>query len=264
VTWLERELVARRFTFERFAGARRVFDVDDAIWLTSNNSFTEDIVKHTHGVIAGNSFLAAHYRAAGAKVWIVPTSVDTNVWKPAARQDHDWTIGWIGTSSNLKYLYSIEEPIADFLSEQHECRLLVVSDKRPQFKTMLRNDFNFVRWSAGTEVQQLQMMNVGLMPLFDTEWELGKCACKMLLYMAVGIPTIASPVGSNREILNEANIGYAAHNANDWYQAIKQLFINREHAQLLGCSGRQLVEDRYSVSANVHKLANIFLSVSHC
>src|SRR6266851_2740925 len=98
ITWLERELVPRRHTLERFAGSKRFFDVDDAIWLTSDSAFSEEIALGSDGVIAGNRFLAEHYRRAGAKVWVVPTSINTQVWTPPPRKEKEpWVIGWIGT-----------------------------------------------------------------------------------------------------------------------------------------------------------------------
>src|SRR5229473_2942703 len=115
LTWLERELVPRRLTHEDRAGRKRVFDVDDAIWLTSDSGFSEEIAVRSHGVIAGNEFIAEHYRSVGARAWVVPTSIDTDRWqtrsKPAVRS---WTVGWTGTSSNLSALESLDEPLADF------------------------------------------------------------------------------------------------------------------------------------------------------
>ena len=124
ITWFRRELIPERFTLERLAGGRRIFDVDDAIWLLSDSGFSEKIVEVCDGVIAGNRWLAEHYERLGKQVWVVPTSVDTNVWKPAqtAATDH-WIVGWIGTASNLRYLQLIEEQIA---SPHHD--VLVRSD----------------------------------------------------------------------------------------------------------------------------------------
>ena len=101
-------------------------------------------------------------------------------------------------------------------------------------------------------------MNIGLMPLPFTEWSLGKCAFKMIIYMAVGIPVVVSPIGTNKNILQQADVGLAAATANDWYEALLLLFCNRKRAASLGSAGRQLVEDNYSVAKNAGALARIF------
>ena len=83
ITWLGRELISGRSSFEHLAGKKRVFDVDDAIWLPYGLDFSAEIAEQCEGVIAGNRFLAQHYESLGARVWLVPTSVDTDLWRPA-------------------------------------------------------------------------------------------------------------------------------------------------------------------------------------
>lgn len=259
LTWLERELVPRRFTFEHRAGSKRLFDVDDAIWLTGDPGFSEEIATNSYGVIAGNEFLAEHYRSAGARTWVVPTSIDTDRWQPRPRpQDDNWVIGWTGTSSNLPSLESLEEPLADFLAQHPQTKLLVVCDRRPSLRKIPPAQMAFERWSSAREVQLVQQMDVGLMPLPDTEWSLGKCAFKMIIYMAVGIPVVVSPIGANKDILQQADVGLAATAANDWYEAWRILFSDRTRAAELGGAGRQLVERNYSVAKNAKVLAGIF------
>src|SRR5713101_5180303 len=135
ITWLERELVPRRLTLEHWAGSKRLFDVDDALWLTGDSAFSEEIAIKSYGVVAGNEFLAEHYRSAGARAWVVPTSIDTDRWQPLPKpQDKTWVVGWTGTSSNLPCLESLEEPLADFLAQHPETKLVVVCDRTPSFK----------------------------------------------------------------------------------------------------------------------------------
>jgi len=262
VTWLGRELVSGRYSLEGWAGKKRVFDVDDAIWLPYSHDFSAEIVDHCDGVIAGNSFLAEHYEKLGAKVWLVPTSVDTEIWKP--RNDGprtEWTIGWIGSWSNLQFLYGIEEPLAEFLAEHPKARLLVVCDREPSFTKLPPDSWRYEQWSIQREVELVQRMNVGLMPLDDSNTARGKCGFKMLSYMSVGLPVVVSPVGVNREILELDQVGFAATSADDWHQTLERLFIDRRLGSQIGTAGRRVVQDHYSVSANAPKLTNIFREV---
>ena len=262
VTWLGRELVSGRFTLEGFAGKKRVFDVDDAIWQPGQSDFSAEIARHCEGVIAGNRFLAEHYERVGARVWLVPTSVDSRVWKPADRQAaQPWTIGWIGSWSNLKFLYGIEGPLAQFLNEHSQARLSIVCDRKPVLKEIPDDKWLFQRWSIENEVRMVQQMDVGLMPLDDSEMARGKCGFKMLSYMSVGLPVIVTPVGVNQEILSHDEVGFPATSANDWYAALERLFTEGGLGPRLGNSGRQVVEKYYSVTANAPKLARIFREV---
>ena len=262
ITWFRRELIPERSTLEHLAGGRRIFDVDDAIWLLRDSGFSEKIVASCDGVIAGNSWLADHYDKLGKQVWVVPSSVDTFVWRPAmTASTSPWIVGWSGTASNLRYLQLIEEPLAQFLAQYPGTRLRVVCDRRPELKLIPSGSWEFIKWSREAEVESIQTMNVGLMPLEDSDWARGKCAFKMLLYMACGLPVVVSPVGVNRELLLRAEIGFAALKPNDWFESLRQLLEDQTLSARLGAAGRSLVEAEYSVDANVPRLAKIFQQV---
>ncbi len=264
VTWFERELIPGRCTLEALSGRPRLFDVDDALWLLrSGDRFSERIVASCDGVIAGNEFLADHYRKTGVPVWVVPTSIDTDVWTPRpSPAGESWVIGWIGTSSNLPYLCAIEPVLRDFLRQHPEASLLVVCDEEPVFPTLPGDRWRFERWSSAREVGLVQTMDVGLMPLPDTDSARGKCSCKMLSYMAVGIPVVVSPVGTNREILQRDQVGMAARTASDWKAGLETLFEDRSLCARLGAQGRAIVEAGYSVRKSVVTLTRIFREVT--
>lgn len=262
VTWLGRELLAGKFSIERYAGRKRIFDVDDAIWL-NGSGFSERIAALCDGVIAGNEFIADYYRKQGARLWVIPTAIDTAIWRPAdSRRQTHWTIGWTGSSSNLSYLYLIQEPLADFLAQHPECRLLVVCNQRPALKKLPAQSWRFVRWSPENEVRLVRSMDVGLMPLPDTEWARGKCALKMIMYMAVGIPAVVSPVGVAAEVLSRNRVGLAARTANDWYDSLSLLYSDQDLSARLGAAGRKLAEEEFSVATNAPKLAAVIREIA--
>lgn len=265
LTWFGREMVGLHRTLERFAPGAKLFDVDDAIWLQSRNSFSESIAALCDGVIAGNQFLAAHYEKHGARrVWVVPTSLDTDRWRPPRNErqtQQPWTIGWSGIWSNLHYLYAIEEPLAEFLTAHKETRLDVICDRRPSFRCIPADAWRYVPWSQANEVRAIQDVDVGLMPLDDTPWARGKCAFKMLLSLAVERTVVVSPVGVNREVLERGCIGLSATTMNEWYEALRILYHDRELARRMGVAGRRIVTEHYSVAANTPVLVNIFREV---
>src|SRR5690606_38569643 len=65
-------------------------------------------------------------------------------------------------------------------------------------------------WSEQDEVSQIHQMDIGIMPLPDDPWERGKCAYKLIQYMACGLPVVASPVGMNTEVVSHGRNGYLA------------------------------------------------------
>jgi hypothetical protein len=263
--WLERELIGGRFTLERFLPRKTVLDIDDALWLTGRGGFSERIAERCAGVIAGNAFLAEHYRPIAQRLWVVPTSVETRRWTPGPPSSSGagpWVVGWTGTGGNLAYLSAIEQPLARFLSSHPGSELLVVSDRRPELPAIPPGAWRYEPWSPRTEVDQVRKMDVGLMPLPDDDWARGKCSAKMLLSMAVARPVVVSPVGTNAEILAAGNVGLAARDPEEWAGALDRLYRDRELAAALGLAGRALAVERFSVEANAPRLAAIFSEIA--
>jgi glycosyltransferase involved in cell wall biosynthesis len=84
----------------------------------------------------------------------------------------------------------------------------------------------------------------------------------MLMYLACGIPAVVSPVGVSDEILRISDVGLAARDANDWFIALDRLYSDRELCAQLGAAGRKLVEERFSVQANVPRLAQVIEEIA--
>lgn len=265
VVWLEREFLAGRRTIEHRAGtaSRRVFDVDDAIFLSGEEGFSEAIAGECAGVIAGNAWLAEHYRRHAKRVWVVPTAVEPADWapRPDAAPKRRWIVGWTGTSANFRYLLETEPALEAFLAKHREARVRVVADKPPPWKRLPAAQTEFVRWTEAAERDAVRGMSVGLMPLADEEWARGKCAAKMLVYAAAAIPSVVTPVGVNAEILAKADVGIAARTTDAWLAALERLHDDREGAAAMGRRGAALVDAEYSVAVNAARLADIFAEV---
>ena len=115
----------------------------------------------------------------------------------------------------------------------------------------------FIKWSAETEVEFIQKLDVGLMPIADDMWSRGKCAYKSLLYAACGIPVVMTPVGVNKKILAQSHIGYGPQTPWEWYDVLHEIFTNRTHGRQLGKNGANLVDREYSLNVCAPKLADI-------
>ena len=214
VTWLGREMVATACTLEAFLKRPLVLDVDDAVWLPRGGRGIRRLVRRVDLVFAGNEFIADWFRELGLPVEIVPTAVDVNRFRPAAAPapgpEHEVVIGWTGTSSNHQALLDLAGVLETVMSARPRTRLLIVSDVRPPLDGLPGDRVDFVRWSPDNEAGVIQSMDIGIMPLPDTDWSRGKCSYKMLLYMACGLPVVVSPVGMNAQVLGMGKVGHGA------------------------------------------------------
>jgi glycosyltransferase involved in cell wall biosynthesis len=220
--------------------------------------------KRAEVVVVGNKYLANWFDKFSKNLCVIPTAVDTEKFQPGTCNyiDNDrFVIGWIGTQATLPYLEAIESPLHEFVSRTPEAQILVLSDKFPSFKRIPNEKVDYIPWSEESEVKVIQKMNVGLMPLSNTEWTRGKCAFKMIQYMACGIPVVVSPVGMNAEVLSMGDVGFPAQTESDWYEAFVYLFKNRDHAQKIGKNGRVVVQKNFDLKIFAKQIAEIFLSL---
>jgi glycosyltransferase involved in cell wall biosynthesis len=99
------------------------------------------------------------------------------------------------------------------------------------------------------------------MPLPDDEWSRGKCGLKALQCMALGIPTVMSPVGVNVDIARDG-AAVLASTDDDWVAALRDLIHDPGKRARISAAGRRRVEESYSVDGNVEHWADAFRSVA--
>ena len=245
-----------------------IFDFDDAIWLpntTAENSWatrfkwhskTSQICRWSHRVSCGNHFLRDYAFKFNTAATLLPSVLDTEQHYNARKEQHtqEVVIGWIGSHSTLPYLQLIE-PVLQQLEQKYTFRLLVIADKAPQLQ--LRS-LEFRTWRRETEEQDLLQINIGLMPLPDTEWAKGKCAFKALQYMALGIPAVVSAVGANEQAVVHGITGFTCTTEQDWYQCLERLLVNPGLRSSMGAEGQAQVNKHYSLQAHRQTFLNLF------
>jgi glycosyltransferase involved in cell wall biosynthesis len=256
--WVERLLVA--------LGVPYAFDFDDAIYLQNVSaanrglgrlkfaSKTAIIARHASLVIAGNPHLADWARRQGANVTLIPTTIDTDQYvlrSGSSEEQQPVCIGWSGSVTTSAYLDAIAPLLAD-LQRQHGIRIRVIGDSGYRIASA---SVDALPWRAESEVADLSAIDIGVMPLPDDEWARGKCGLKALQYMALGIPTVMSPVGVNRTIAG-GDAARLADSLEEWREALTELILDRELRLSLGQRGRERVERDYSVAVMAPRWAS--------
>ncbi len=243
---------------------KAIFDFDDAIHIGHRDTATTKypwIYKFKYGpgvntmlsdyahVIAGNRTLAEHALQFNSHVTIVPTVVDLDqyAFRPPRTQSDLLTVGWIGSRSTSPYLLEIE-PALRQLSEAHRGKIRFRLYGDPQRKLNLPN-FESLPFTLASEIEDLRTMDIGIMPVPDNDWTRGKCAFKAIQYMALGIPTVISPVGMARELVQNSGNGYWARTPEEWFERLNLLVTDAQLRRRFSEEGRKTVVARYSVQA---------------
>jgi glycosyltransferase involved in cell wall biosynthesis len=245
-----------------------IFDFDDAIWIeisSDANPFSsyfkcswkvKYICKFSHIVTVGNHYLADYAKQYCKDVRIIPTVVDTNLLHNRLKNQNDTsiTIGWTGTFTNLLNLELVLGALKN-LKKNYQFIFLIIANKDPEFKDI---DYQYIDWNINTEIDDLLKINIGLMPLIATDFQLGKCAFKAIQYMSLGIPSVVSPVGANCEVVIDGENGFWANSENEWIEKLELLINNKSLREEMGRKSRQKVIETYSVEATQNMFYQLF------
>ncbi len=246
-----------------------VFDFDDSIWMQNvseankrlsflkNASKTSGIIQCARKVFAGNEYLADYARRYNKAVVVVPTTIDMEQYKKTTTSSSEKVcIGWSGSFSTIQH-FSLAIPALKRIKDKYGDKVWfkIIGDGNYYCKEL---ETAGLPWVAATEVQDLSQIDIGIMPLPDDEWAKGKCGLKGLQYMALGIPTLMSPVGVNKDIIQQGKNGYLPATENEWIDILSMLIEGKELRFRIGDAGKQTVHDHYSVTAWKEKYLEYF------
>ncbi|MDA0272876.1 MAG: glycosyltransferase family 4 protein, partial [Proteobacteria bacterium] len=254
LVFIQRKLFSSMFIrLLRKVASRIVFDFDDAINLRSNGEISrtrankfEAVIKAADLVLAGNSYLAESASALGARVEISPTSVDVDRYLSQIPRLEKISLVWIGSRSTSRYL------------ESHRSILEALGKKIPGIKLRIIGDFELsldhlevenVPWTDSGEVDAIAQCHIGIAPMDDDNWTRGKCALKVIQYMAAGLPVVSSAVGANKDVIEHGETGFLAEDQDAWLEAVGKLVNSRQLREQMGESARMRAKERYSSDA---------------
>jgi glycosyltransferase involved in cell wall biosynthesis len=270
--WVEKELLPWLPAWAEEMLARRpyVVDYDDAAFhrydLHRNRLVRgllgkkiDRVMRNAALVVAGNEYLRQRALAAGAKrVEILPSVVDADLYSPAPARASGFTVGWVGAPVTAPYLETVR-PALETLTNGGQAEVcLVGAGKAIQWQNP---SVRILPWNEETEVQKIRQFDVGIMPLLDEPFERGKCGYKLVQYMACGLPVVASPVGVNRQIVEQGVNGFLASSLDEWQTALSYLRDNPDARRKMGQAGREKFEAQFSLQVTAPKLAALLASV---
>ena len=258
---------------ERLISARVpvVYDIDDLVQLphaSEANPFMRWIrsgdkpfrlMRLAEHVVVCTEHLKMLAGRENAKVTNISSTIDTEAYipiLPRARTD-EVVVGWSGSHSTSPYLHLLDEVLLE-LQRTDGIRIRVIGDEHYSAPHL---EVDALRWRAETEVEDLSAIDIGVYPLPDQEWVLGKSGLKLLQYMGMGIPAVAERIGTNLEIVQDGVNGFLARGPEDWSRKIRALVRDPALRGKVGRAGRQTVEARYSVKANASRYRDVLTAV---
>jgi len=271
LVWIQRELIPWAPAWvENFLAPRRtpvIYDFDDAVHeqfresrraiirATLGNK-TVRTVRKSEGVVVGNQVLADFFTTeTKTPCVLIPSTIDTTELhqadQPLRSEKYPFIFGWIGTP--LTFQAYVEGMLGEFdsIAKKLQGEFWVIGAGAPHLSTA---HVKYFPWTKETEHQLLQSIDAGVMPLRDDPWSRGKCGYKLLQYMAVGKPVLASPVGVNGEIVKHGKNGFLVEEPSDWERYLRTLAEDRGVAAEMGKKAANDVVKSFSIEVNAPKL----------
>lgn len=256
---------------------RIVYDADDAVWMLPPHSVRGKSkalqylarkrfywnVRLSKKIIVSNRYLAEEVSRINRAVDIIPTPVDVKAFKGIQKQssaDSRITIGWTGGGGNVAYLRSIEKVLSK-IANLHSIRLKVISSMPLQLSEV---EVEFVPWDRDSEYREICSFDIGIMCLPDNPYTRGKAGFKLLLYMAAGIPSVASAVGMNNDIVKHGKTGFLAGDERQWQDCLERLIRDPSLRRDMGARARVYVARKYDYSVWAPVFMDILTHVVRC
>ena len=268
---IEKELFPYFFSwFEKILwllNVKYIVDYDDAIFHNYDLSSSKlilfllknkinNVMKYSGCVVAGNSYLLERAKDSGAKkIVILPTVIDVDVYKVKNNYTSSKiVIGWIGSPSTFKYVQKYRFFFSKLLQNQNvELNIVGASEDLG-----LGTNVKYLKWTEEGEVDLISNFDIGIMPLENTPWELGKCAYKLIQYMGCGVPVVASAIGMNMVVVDEGINGFLVIEEEEWLDKLSRLIADSGLREQLGKKGRKKVESQFSLQMNCNILIAVF------
>ncbi|MDP1835060.1 MAG: glycosyltransferase family 4 protein [Chlamydiales bacterium] len=245
------------------ASQRLIFDFDDAIytrpgkpysWLTQWRVLSRYRywLKAADVVTVANAELAKSAKKYAQDVQVLPMGINLTDWQPKQRlNDEQFRIGWVGAPNNLVYLERLDPVLQSLCKRFPNIRISVFSGQKPN----LSCPFEYVPFIPGGEVDFIQKLDVGLLPMEDDEYSRGKSPIKAIQYLACGVPVVGNFVGAANEICNDSN---SLKVSTDWEQGIATLAADQGLRERLGAAGRRHIELHHDADKLGKRLKDIF------
>jgi glycosyltransferase involved in cell wall biosynthesis len=249
-----------------------LFDFDDAIftletvgagWLNKMRCRRRQrglpaMLKATQCAVVENDYTAAYAQQFCSQVVRITGPIDTVRYAPGdCKPINDVVLGWIGSPTTTRYLELIRKPLAEFGQRYPNVKLCLIGASRFDFDGLPVVN---CAWDLDTEVECLRQFDIGLMPLPDDNFTRGKGGYKLLQYMAMGLPVVASPVEINCELVDDGKNGFLADTSNEWVQCLSRLVEDVDLRQRMGQAGRKKMEQDYSLQISSQRLIEILQS----
>jgi len=249
--------------FERLYCAlakKMVYDIDDLVYLKYNKvawyirTFKGlrkpvYLMKKADHVITCTPHLDKFVRQYNEHTTDISSTINTDIYTPKTNygyQENKPVLGWSGSHSTVWHMQTIF-PALKKLKQQIDFKLVVMGTEALEEEGL---EIEAIPWKESHEVAVIRRFDIGIYPLPDAEFVLGKSSLKALQYMALGIPTVATAVGTNFRVIEDGTSGFLVNSEQEWIDALTRLMQDEALRASIGSKAAARVQQHFSIKAN--------------
>jgi glycosyltransferase involved in cell wall biosynthesis len=246
---------------------KMIYDIDDLVFLNPPSSTNPlihylrssknhiSLMKSADHVITCTPYLDSFVRKYNQNTTDISSTINTDLYRPKTDYSvkEKFIVGWSGSHSTSKYLHLLDDVFRE-LVKTHSFKLLVMGDENFSLEGV---EVEALPWKESYEVEVISRFDIGVYPLPDEEWVLGKSGLKALQYMSVGIPTVATGIGTIFRIINNSENGFLVNTNEQWKSVLSSLMDDQQLRECVGRKAADTVEKNYSINAN----KSVYLSI---
>jgi glycosyltransferase involved in cell wall biosynthesis len=257
------KMVARR-------GVPIIYQLDDPLFIpytSPSNGYLSylkffgkisEICRLAKVAIVNSTQIREYVAQYNQNIWQVPSVVDTRqyVFRPDLLEERpaEVCIGWSGSPTTIGNIRVIAGALRQ-LAEREKHRVHLIGGTEFDLPGVA---YVAQKWSAETEVADLRRMQVGMVPLPVNEWNKRKFYMKTAQYMALGIPPVATPLGSNPEVIEHGVTGFLADSEAEWLEYLSLLINDHELRLRLAHAAAKTAQEKYSLIGNTERIIAAF------
>jgi glycosyltransferase involved in cell wall biosynthesis len=254
-------------------GRKIVYELDDDLFSINPRSNPHAWVFRDHGI---RTLIAQNIRAASlvtvttealAKVvrkyndnvvvlpnYLPASTLDIPV--PSRRLppgDGTVVIGWGGSATHEQDWLQAARPVLNTLNAHPHARMRFLGT--PYAKGLPREAVDFLGWTRDLDehYRRVSRFDVGLAPLESTTFNKSKSALKVVEYMMLGVPPVASPSPAYTELIDNGTTGFIAKSPADWERILRELTNDAELRMVVGQQARMKAAAELTIESNVER-----------
>lgn len=146
-------------------------------------------------------------------------------------------IGWTGSPGTLSFITPLF-PALDALAQRHAITLMLIGVQSVPY-TFRHLQVDLVPWTEAGEFEQVPTFDLGLFALDESPKSARRGAGKLFVYMASGVPFIATDRGIAHDLMAESGLGFGVPTPADWGAVLERAIGDTAGRAHMSTAGRQ-------------------------